>query len=320
MNRELSKDKRFVKLQSQINAAEAEAKKTGDYSKSIELKKEAQDVVRASVFGKIFHNQQSLSGIMSIITGLNNGNYKSISEASWNGVGSVDHVAKYKSEIEPAKAHALEQETILATIKIYDQVKGTLGEFEGGLKSTMVANQALTASALAAAGALLVVAGAGVGSKIAGAAGGAAGAVRGAAAGTVGGMAARAGQVGLSGLLGYGVGTGIRNMYLSTDIGQKFDEGLGASIAYTIAALTPAWLGGSEAREAIEAQAKYDEMIAQQEQQQQQLQEQNKKAAEANKYLATIARHIENTGMQQPLSNMWPQGANRYGTIPYKLP
>jgi hypothetical protein len=314
MNRQLSKDKRFVELQKQINAAEAEAKKTGNYSKSLALKIEAQDVVRASVFGKIFHNQQSLSGIMSIITGLNNGNYKSISEASWNGVGSVEHVAKFKGEIEPAKAHALEQETILATIRIYDSLKGTLSEFEGGLTDTMRANQALTASALAASGALMIVAGAGVGSKMFGARG-AAGA---GAAAAAGGIAARAGQFGLAGLLGYGVGTGIRNMYMNTSAGQTFDRGVGATAAH-LWSVMPDWLGGDTAREAIAAMAKYDEMIEQQEQQSQQLEQQNKNSAEANKHLAVIANYVEKNGMQQVLDS-WPgtQGANRHGTIPYK--
>lgn len=171
MNRQLSKNKRFVELQNQIASAE----KSGDQSKAIGLKTEAMNIVAAGEFGKIFHNQQSLSGLMSIIAGLNNGDFERISQQSWNGEGSNERVAKEKSFIEPAQAHALEQETILATIKVYDQVKGTLGEFEGGLKDTMVANQALAASALAAAGVLSVLAAAGVGARMAGGLGGSAG-------------------------------------------------------------------------------------------------------------------------------------------------
>lgn len=181
MNRQLSKNKRFVDLQQQIKAAE----KSGDQSKATGLKKEAMNIVAAGEFGKIFHNQQSLSGLMSIIAGLNNGDFDRISKGSWNGVGAVERVAKEKSLIEPAKAHALEQETILATIKVYDQVKETLGDFEGGLKDTMRANQGLAASALAAAGVLSVLAAAGVGARMGGGlggvgAGGAAGALAGA--------------------------------------------------------------------------------------------------------------------------------------------
>ena len=169
MNRQLSKNKRFVELQNQIATAE----KSGDQSKAIGLKTEAMNIVAAGEFGKIFHNQQSLSGLMSIIAGLNNGDFDRISQQSWNGEGSNERVAKEKSVIEPAQAHALEQETILATIKVYDQVKGTLGEFESGLKDTMVANQALAASALAAAGVLSVLAAAGVGARMGGGLGGA---------------------------------------------------------------------------------------------------------------------------------------------------
>ena len=171
MNRQLSKNKRFVELQNQIATAE----KSGDQSKAIGLKTEAMNIVAAGEFGKIFHNQQSLSGLMSIIAGLNNGDFDRISQQSWNGEGSNERVAKEKSFIEPAQAHALEQETILATIKVYDQVKGTLGEFESGLKDTMQANQALAAWAVTAAGALAVLAATGVGARMAGGLGGSAG-------------------------------------------------------------------------------------------------------------------------------------------------
>ena len=114
---------------------------------------------------------------------INNGDFDRISKGSWNGVGAVERVAKEKSLIEPAKAHALEQETILATIKIYDQVKETLGDFEGGLKDTMRANQGLAASALAAAGVLSVLAAAGVGARMGGGLGGAGAGAAGALAG-----------------------------------------------------------------------------------------------------------------------------------------
>lgn len=179
MNRQLSKNKRFVDLQQQIKAAE----KSGDQSKATGLKKEAMNIVAAGEFGKIFHNQQSLSGLMSIIAGLNNGDFDRISKGSWNGVGAVERVAKEKSLIEPARAHALEQETILATIKIYDQVKETLGEFEDGLKNTMQANQVLAASAVAAAGALAVLAATGIGARMGGGLGGGVGGAAGLVAG-----------------------------------------------------------------------------------------------------------------------------------------
>ncbi|ESK57558.1 glycine zipper domain-containing protein [Acinetobacter tjernbergiae] len=179
MNRQLSKNKRFVELQNQIATAE----KSGDQSKAIALKTEAMNIVAAGEFGKIFHNQQSLSGLMSIIAGLNNGDFERISQQSWNGEGSNERVAKEKSFIEPAQAHALEQETILATIKVYDQVKGTLGEFESGLKDTMQANQALAAWAVTAAGALAVLAATGVGARMGGGLGGAGAGAAGALAG-----------------------------------------------------------------------------------------------------------------------------------------
>ena len=315
MNRELSKDKRYVSLQSEIQAAE----KSGDKSKSLILKKEASDIVAASKFGKIFHNQQSLSGIMSIIAGLNNGDFKKISEDSWDGVGSVDTVAYEKAQIEPSQAHALEQETILATIKIYDQVKGTLGEFEDGLSSTMKANQALAASALVAAGTLTILAAAGAGSRLLGGGAGAGGTGGGIIA-RVGGAAKTGGQLALAGALGYGFGTVARDLYMQTDTGQKFDSMVGSGVAHVLAAF-----GNDNAQAAVAAQNSYDVLLEQQKLQQQQIDQQ----AQTNKYLATLNVNMENMGMRpiningssmvSALEQPAQQQANRHGSVPFYL-
>lgn len=307
MNRQLSKNKKFVELQSQI----AEAEKSGDENKSTTLKTEAMNIVAAGEFGKIFHNQQSLSALMSIIAGLNNGDLARISKASWDGEGSVDRVANEKTLIEPAQAHALEQETILGTIKIYDQVKGKLGEFEGSLHSSMVANQGLAASAIAAAGALAVLAAAGIGSKMAGGFSASGGAATGAAMGA----ARTAGQVGLAGVLGYGTGTAIRNMYMQTETGQKFDNWGGEKIAQTLA-----FFGNDEAQAALDAQAKYDEMIKQQ----QQANQQNAQVIrELQKLPSAIGKSLNITIPSfNQLLNQAPQQSivgDRQGVVPFLL-
>lgn len=276
MNRQLSKNPRFVALQKEI----AQAEKTGNGDKATTLKKEAAQIVAGGEFGKIFHNQQSLSGLMSIIAGLNNGEFDRISKGSWEGVGSVERVATEKSKIEPAQAHALEQETILATIKVYDSVKKTLGEFEGGLKDTMAANQALAASALAAAGALAVFAGVKMGGAVlGGAAAGGAGLGVGAAvaglgtaglglarmgvgalagAGAVGGAAIAGGTL-LAGGVGYGAGTLARAGYMQTEAGQRFDNGLGQGITEVLAAF-----GVDSAKESLELARKYEAAVEKQ--------------------------------------------------------
>lgn len=293
MNRQLSKNKKFVDLQRQIK----EAGDAGDENKANTLKKEAMGIVAAGEFGKIFHNQQSLSGLMSIIAGINNGDFDKISKASWEGVGSVDRVASEKSQIEPSNAHALEQETILGTIKIYDQVKGTLGEFEDGLTSTMRANQGLAASAIAAAGVLAVFAAAGIGSKIAGGVGGAAaGAAGGAAAAGASRFLGPAGWVAGTGLAFYGGTTAL----LNTETGQKFQNQLSekTSLGKDIAEVL-AFFGNDEAQAALEAQAKYDEMIKQQ-------QEANQYNRETLRSMQNMTQAIKEIKITPDFGNMFP--------------
>lgn len=309
MNRQLSKNKKFVELQKQINVAE----KSGDENQVNSLKKEAMGIVAAGEFGRIFHNQQSLSGLMSIIAGLNNGDLERISKASWDGVGSVDRVAKEKGFIEPAKAHALEQETILGTIKLYDQVKGKLGEFEGSLHASMVANQGLAAASIAAAGALTVLAAAGVGAKMAGGFGTGGSA----AAGAAGAAAGRIPQVATAALglgIGWETGTLIRNSYLKTETGQAADNWMGEKIAQVLAVF-----GNDEAKAAIEAQAKYDEMIKQQ-------QEANQQNAQVIRELQKLPSAIgKSINIPVPsfnqLLNQPQQGivGDRQGAVPFML-
>lgn len=251
MNRQLSKNPRFVELQKQI----AEAEKSGNTNKATQYKKEAANIVAQGEFGKIFHNQQSLSGLMAIIAGINSGEFSRINQGSWNGVGAVGRVSRLKGEIEPAQAHALQQESILATVKVYDSLKGTLGQFEGGLQNTMEANQALTASAFAAATTLGIFAAFKFGKGMMGGAGatGAGGALGGAAAGAglgalLWGIAKTplsvlrgAGALGLStaavglggaGYLGYQAGDKIVRPFLHGATDGKADDWIGEKAAW----------------------------------------------------------------------------------------
>ena len=83
---------------------------------------------------------------------MKNGSYKEIESKSWNGLGSVDWVSGIKGDNEFAQAGALQQETILAQVKLYESVNGKLGEFEKGLVGVMQNNQGLTAATIAATG------------------------------------------------------------------------------------------------------------------------------------------------------------------------
>ncbi|MDV2438709.1 phage tail tape measure protein [Acinetobacter gerneri] len=172
MNRELSYNKEYNKLSKELN----NAIQSKNEEQSTRLK-QAIELVIAGQFGDIFHNKQSLSGITSIVNGVKNGTYQEIYDKSWNGEGSVERVADIKGESEFAKAQALEQEKILAQIKIYESVNDKLGQFESGLTQIMQNNQGLAAATLAATGALTVLAntagGAALGKVLAGGTGGA---------------------------------------------------------------------------------------------------------------------------------------------------
>lgn len=167
MNRQLSKNKDYNDLNKKL--ADAVEKKD---TKQVENIKKAIEIVIAGTFGDVFHNQQSLSGMTAIVNGVKNGDYQKIYNESWSGEGSVDRVFKDKSGEEFAQYDALQQENILAQIKMYDTVNGKLGEFEKGLTQIMQNNQGLAAATIAATGALTVLASTAGGSVLGGVLGG----------------------------------------------------------------------------------------------------------------------------------------------------
>ncbi len=163
MNRQLSKSSEYNNLNSKLALAvkNKDQKQIENIRKSIEL-------VIAGTFGDVFHNQQSLSGMTAIVNGVKNGDFKTIYDKSWNSAGSVDRVADIKGDNEFAQAGALQQETILAQVKLYESVNSKLGDFEQGLVGVMQNNQGLTAATIAATGALTVLAATAGGASLAG--------------------------------------------------------------------------------------------------------------------------------------------------------
>ena len=152
----------------------------------------------------------------------------------------------------------------------------------------------LALKALAVAGV-----GAAVGGMIAGRGGTVATSGGAAAAGATlasGSALATAGQFALAGGLGYGIGTGIRNMYMTRETGQKFDDFLGEKITQTLALF-----GNDNAQAALESQAKYDEMIAQQESQNQKIEEQTQLSKDLSNKLSTL---ITVTQQNKPVVNI----------------
>ena len=188
------------------------------------------------------------------------------------------------------------QSTVQQLGKMGTKVAELTDQYPELTKAMGTAELALKALAVAGVGAA-------VGGMIAGRGGAVATSGGAAAAGATlasGSALATAGQFALAGGLGYGIGTGIRNMYMTKETGQKFDDFLGEKIAQ-LWQYMPDFVGGDTARESVEAQAKYDEMIAQQESQNQKIEEQTQLSKDLSNKLSTL---ITVTQQNKPVVNI----------------
>ena len=188
------------------------------------------------------------------------------------------------------------QSTVQQLGKMGVKLSELTDQYPGLTKAMGTAELALKALAVAGVGAA-------VGGMIAGRGGAVATSGGAAAAGATlasGSALATAGQFALAGGLGYGIGTGIRNMYMTRETGQKFDDFLGEKIAQ-LWQYMPDFVGGDTARESVEAQAKYDEMIAQQESQNQKIEEQTQLSKDLSNKLSTL---ITVTQQNKPVVNI----------------
>lgn len=185
------------------------------------------------------------------------------------------------------------QSTVQQLGKMGTKVAELTDQYPELTKAMGTAELALKALAVAGVGAA-------VGGMIAGRGGAVATTGGTAVAGAGGGMLITAGQVMLSGALGYGIGTQIRDAYMQTETGQKFDDFLGEKIAQ-LWQYMPDFVGGDTARESVEAQAKYDEMIAQQESQNQKIEEQTQLSKDLSNKLSTL---ITVTQQNKPVVNI----------------
>ncbi|MBF7683908.1 phage tail tape measure protein [Acinetobacter sp. B5B] len=261
MNRQLSKNNKYNDLSKKL--AQAISNKDTQAAENI---KKAIEIVIAGSFGDVFHNQQSLSGMTAIVNGIKNGDYKKISDESLAGEGSVERVSKDKGGEEFAQYDALQQENILAQIKIYETVNSKLGNFEKGLTQIMQNNQALTAATIAATGALTVLASTAGGSILGSVltdkkANGKAPATGGSGTTVATGnsksskIAKGAGAALMAPVAwdyGYSLGTAISEKYVE---GTAFGDKLGSVIAHVLSPFN------SDAKAAVEAQNRYDQMM-----------------------------------------------------------
>jgi hypothetical protein len=273
-------------------------------------------IVGQSEVGKIFHNKQSLAAFTAVtLSKGKGGDFDELMQQTdySNSQTAIADEHKLQSAEEYAKDGSFETARFNAETDNYNGVAGWLGDLKQGLADFASSNAGVAAAASLAVAGLTAV----------GAAGGIAALtmrrgqppippVGGGLGGKVGTVSLAAGQVALSGALGYAIGTEIRDMYMQTETGQKFDDYMGEKIAQTLALF-----GNDEAQAALDNNAKYEQMIAQQEQA-------NKLSSDLSNKLSTLITATQNnkpipfnTGsLLDGISNHAKAESNRHGAPP----
>ncbi|WP_086187634.1 phage tail tape measure protein [Acinetobacter sp. ANC 4470] len=251
----------FVKLlerQLQGNAQYSKLQKEALSAKTPEERKakleDMSNIALGSNMGQIIADRQALMAAMAAV--YNKDKTAELEKEIGNAGGTVDADLAMIKQTEWSKDQAMNQEKLFAQSKAYDALSGPLSAVKDGMVDIASKHEGVATAAYAATVALTALAaGAGVATVLGG---------KGGAGKVVGGVAsaARAGgpaaAVAAAGAVGYGAGTLIsKNLVEGTNFGDK----IGETIARTFALF-----GNDEAKEAVEAQAKYDQMIAQQEQ------------------------------------------------------
>lgn len=292
-----------------------EALKSGNNAEYLQNVQAATQIAAQSEIGKIFHNKQALMSFMGFTMNMGSGGFKEkLDMGVEDSAGTVDESHKRQASQEYAKDGSFETARFNAKTDNYNGVAGWLGDLKQGIADFAGSNEGVAAAASAAVLGLTAVAAAGGIAALAmrTGGGGAAAAGGGFLGGKVGTVSLAAGQVALSGALGYAIGTEIRDMYMQTETGQKFDDYMGEKIAQTLALF-----GNDEAQAALDNNAKYEQMIAQQEQA-------NKLSSDLSNKLSTLITATQNnkpipfnTGsLLDGISNHAKAESNRHGAPP----
>lgn len=283
MNRQMETSPLYRKYRDKAQGA----LKSGNNSEYLENVQAATQIAAQSEIGKIFHNKQALMAFMGFTMNMGSGGFKEkLDIGVENSAGTVDESHKRQANQEYAKDGSFETARFYAKTDNYNDVAGWLGDLKQGIADFASSNEGVAAAASAAVVGLTAVATAGGIAALTMRRGGASAGVGGLLGGKVGTVSLAAGQVALSGALGYGIGTEIRDMYMQTESGQKFDDYMGEKIAQTLALF-----GNDDAKAAVDAQAKYEQMVSQQ-------QEANTLSKDISNKLSTL---ISTTAQNKPV-------------------
>lgn len=262
----------FVKLKAQLASAP-----TGD--RAALLASQA-DILQGSALGGLVQDRQAM---MALVALMNNGGYMAdVQRQVMAGGGATDRNFAVIAQEAGFKTQQAANESAIASNTAFEKLAPVVGDtaaklaeyaaqYPGLAAAISAATTALTALAAAsgAAGLSSVLRGGG-GAAAAGAGGrlltklGVTGAFAGGASLTqmaslgATGIGTIAGGVGIAGAAGYGVGTAInKTMIEGTELGDSIGRGVAKALAF---------FGNEDAKRAVEAEARYQEMLAAQSQ------------------------------------------------------
>lgn len=255
LERQLAGNSEYQNLQKRISAS------TNDEEKKSILE-DMSNIASGSQLGEFLADRQALMAALAVY--YKKDDLTKIKNDLPNAGGTVASEYDMVSQNDWAKDQAMNQEKLFAQSKAYDAISDSLGDFKDKVTDVARENEGLAASAYGAATALAAVAAAGVaGTVLSGGKGGGVLSKAGGIARAGGGVLSAAiaspvGQVAAAGAAGYTAGTFIsKNFIEGTSTGDKIGE-----------VVTKIWaaLGSDNAKAAVEAQAQYDKMIAEQQQ------------------------------------------------------
>lgn len=244
LERQLAGDSQYQSLKQQAGQAKGQEAKA--------LYEQMSQMLEGSNLGEVIADRQALMAALAIST--NGSENERIKSGLDNAGGTVDGLHELFKDDEWATAMSRQQEMLNINYGLYKQVNEQLSEFNSSMGGFMEKHEGLAIAAYTAGLALTALGAAGVVGGVLGASGG---------GGLAGGLAGAAkfakvgGAVGLAAGAGVAIGTGVNYAIEGTVIADKIGEGM----AHLLSAF-----GNKEAEAAIAANAKYDQMIAEQQQ------------------------------------------------------
>lgn len=245
LERELAGNSKYQALKEQAGKAEGKEAQA--------LYEQMGQMFEGSNLGEVIADRQALMAALAIST--NGAENDRIKGGLDNADGTIDEMRELFKDDEWSTAMDRQQEQLNINYGLYKQVDEQLSGFNQSLGGFMEKHEGL---ATAAYGAGLVLAALGAAGAVGGAIGGLGG------GGVAGGLAGAAkfakvgGGIGLAAGAGYAAGTGFNKTFIE---GTAAQDVIGEKIAQALAIF-----GNDSAQAALDANAKYDQMIAEQQQ------------------------------------------------------